>query len=61
MKTTRRQSDVVMSEPSPDITDLRSDIEILKDQIRMIENDHMELSQLLDTQLHYADTTQLRE
>ncbi len=64
LRTTRRQSDVVMQDDSTDILSLRSEIEILKSQISSIEEDHMELSRLMGTEessLSYLEITPVRE
>ena len=64
LRTTRRQSDVVMGDESLDMASLRSDIELLKSQINCIEEDHMELSRMIELEggaLSYLETTPVRE
>jgi len=64
LRTTRRQSDVVMEDDSQDLLSLRSDIEMLKSQISSIEEDHMELSRMIELDggtLSYLETTPVRE
>ncbi len=64
VKMTRRQSDVVMEDSLADIHSLRSDIEALKAQITCIEEDHMEISRLMESDggnLSYLETTPVGE
>jgi hypothetical protein len=61
---TRRQSDVVMEDSLADIDSIRSDIEALKAQISCIEDDHIEITRLMESDggnLSYLETTPVRE
>jgi hypothetical protein len=52
-----------MQASSPEVLDIRSEIQKLKEQIDQIEIDQYDLREMLDshTTSHYADTTQIRE
>jgi hypothetical protein len=53
-----------MEDESQDLLSLRSDIEMLKSQISSIEEDHMELSRMIELDggtLSYLETTPVRE